>query len=92
MPAPRAISGVAVSAAPLPRQVKAPPNEPSQRFSILAVVPSAKETGAQVSQSAEKLSEAGYPVTTLMGTVANGKLTDDERDELAHWIDSLDRF
>jgi serine protease Do len=84
-------SGVATSAAPLPRQIKITPNEPARRLSIFAGIPAEKDVAAQVGQGLEKLSEAGYPVTTI-SVEASGALTDAQREELARWIDSLDRF
>jgi poly(3-hydroxybutyrate) depolymerase len=84
-------TGVATSAAPLPRQIKVTPNEPTRRLSIFAGIPAAKDVAAQIGQGLEKLSEAGYPVTTT-SVEASGTLTDAQREELSRWIDSLDRF
>ena len=86
------IRGVATSAAPLPRQIKVPPNEPMQRLAVLATLPSAGDVAVQIGQGLQKFSEAGYPVTTLANVNESGKLTSSERDELARWIDSLDQF
>jgi poly(3-hydroxybutyrate) depolymerase len=86
------IRGVATSAAPLPRQLKVPPNEPMQRLAILASIPSDSDATVQIAQGLQKFSEAGYPVTTLMGANADGQLSAAQRDELARWIDTLDRF
>jgi serine protease Do len=84
--------GIATSAAALPRQIKLPANEPSQRVAVFTAVPAAKDIAAQIGQSLEKLSEAGYPVTTVTTAEATGKLTDAQREEFARWIDTLDRF
>jgi serine protease Do len=84
--------GVAVANAPLPRQIQVPPNEPAQRFTIFAAIPNAKDASAQMSQGLEKLSAAGYPVTTISTEDSAGRLTDAQREELARWIDTLDRF
>jgi serine protease Do len=84
--------GIATSAAALPRQINVPPNEPSQRLAIFAGIPAAKEVAAQIAQGLEKLSEAGYPVTTVTAVAESGKLTDVQIEELARWIDTLDRF
>ncbi len=84
--------GLAALAAPLPRQVKVPPNEPSQRLAILAAIPAAKESAAQIARGLNDLSEAGYPLTTITATEKSGKLTESQREELARWIDALDRL
>jgi serine protease Do len=84
--------GIATSAARLPRQVSVPPSEPSPRLSIFAAVPTAKRDAAQINQGLQKLSEAGYPVTTISTQEKSRSLTDSQREELARWIDSLDRF
>ncbi|MCI0335588.1 MAG: PDZ domain-containing protein [Planctomycetes bacterium] len=84
--------GIAALAAPLPRQAKVPLNEPSQRLAILAAMPAAKESAAQIARGLNELSDSGYPVTTISATEKSGKLTDAQRDELARWIDTLDRL
>ena len=84
--------GVAALAAPLPRQIRVPPNEPTQRLAIFAGIPSNKDSAAQIAYGLEKATDAGYNVTTLTTLDATGKLSDKERDELARWIDTLDRF
>jgi serine protease Do len=84
--------GIATTAAALPRQINAPANEPSQRVAIFSVMPAAKDVAAQVAQGLEKLSEAGYPVTTVTVAGANSKFSDAQLEELARWIDTLDRF
>ena len=69
-----------------------PPNDPSQRLAIFAAISSAKDAAIPMSQGLQKCSDAGYPVSTV--TLANdtGQLTEAEREELARWIDTLDRF
>jgi serine protease Do len=86
------IRGVATSAAPLPRQLKVPPNEPTQRLAVVAAVPHASDDALPIVQGLQKFSEAGYPVTTLTDGDASEELSAAEREELARWIDTLDRF
>ncbi len=86
------IRGVATSGAPLPRQLMVPSNEPMQRLTIFAAIPSDSDASVQIAQGLQKFSEAGYPVTTLTGANAGGKLSASQREELARWIDTLDRF
>jgi serine protease Do len=83
---------IVTSAAALPRQVNVPANEPAQRVAIFAAIPAAKSAAAQIAQGLEKLSKAGYPVTTILATEAAGTLTNAQREELARWIDTLDCF
>jgi serine protease Do len=84
--------GVATSAAPLPRQVRVPQNEPTQRLAVFAAIPSGKDSAVRISQGLEKLAEAGYAVTTVTTTEASGRLSDSQREEFLRWIDTLDRF
>jgi serine protease Do len=84
--------GIATTAAALPRRIEVPANEPSERLAIFSTIPTAKDTVAQISQGLEKLSKAGYPVTTVTTSDATDKLTEDQRLELARWIDTLDRL
>jgi serine protease Do len=84
--------GAAISAAPLPRQIRVPQNESSQRLAIYAAIPNGKDVAAQIAAGLQKLSKAGYPVTTVTTSEESGRLSEAQRDELARWIDTLDRF
>jgi poly(3-hydroxybutyrate) depolymerase len=84
--------GVAVSAAGLPRGSNVPANEPAERTAIFAGIPVAKDVAAQMADGLKNVSEAGYPITTLVAVEATGALTGSQREELARWIDTLDRF
>lgn len=85
-------SGVATSDAALPRTVDPPSTQPTSRLAIFAGLPSDASRLAQTQLGLKKLSDAGYPVTAL--TIANqdGNLSAAEREQLARWIDTLDRF
>jgi serine protease Do len=84
--------GIATLGAALPRQIKVPPNEPGERVAILSTLPAAKDAAAQIADGLEKLSKAGYPITTVTTAESTAKLIDAQREELARWIDTLDRF
>jgi poly(3-hydroxybutyrate) depolymerase len=84
--------GIATSATPLPRPLRVPANEASQRFAIFAALPSSKDAAAPISLGLHKFAEAGYNVATITATGAAGQLSDEERNQLARWIDTLDRF
>jgi poly(3-hydroxybutyrate) depolymerase len=86
------LRGVATTAAPLPRQVRVPENEPAQRLAVFAGFSGDESTAAQIAQGLEKLDDAGYPVTMITNRDRSGRLSDEEREELARWIDTLDRF
>lgn len=84
--------GVATSAAPLPRPFRVPANEPSLRFAVFAALPASKETATPIVIGLRKFAEAGYNLVTVTASNATGQLSDNEREELARWIDTLDRF
>ena len=85
-------TGVATSAATLPRTVDPPNAEPTARLAVFAGLPAVEERLAQFRLGLKKLSDAGYPVTAITIADRNGRLADDERQQLARWIDTLDRF
>jgi poly(3-hydroxybutyrate) depolymerase len=84
-------TGIATTAAPLPRQVRVPDSEPAQRLAIFAGL-STDATAVEIVQGLKKLSDAAYPVSPITMTDPTGRLTDAQREELARWIDTLDRF
>jgi poly(3-hydroxybutyrate) depolymerase len=84
--------GIATSAAALPRQIAVPANEPAQRLAILAAIPTTGAMAAQIGEGLENLHDAGYTVTTLTAVETTGKLTNRQREEIARWLDTLDRF
>jgi serine protease Do len=87
------LRGIATSASALPRQIRVPPNEPAQRLAVFASIPPGKDAAAlQIADGLQKVSEAGYAVTTASAAWGSGLPTQAQRDELARWIDTLDRF
>jgi len=85
-------SGVATSSAALPRTVDPPKAEPTSRLAVFAGLPADESRLAQIQLGLKKLSDAGYPVTATTIADRNGQLSSDERQQLARWIDALDRF
>jgi hypothetical protein len=85
-------SGIATTAATLPRQIKAPESEQAQRLAVMAGLPADAKDALPVAQGLKKISDAGYPVSTITTADSAGRLGDSEREELARWIDTLDRF
>ena len=84
--------GIAAVAAPLPRQMKVLPNEPGQRLAVYAAIPPNKDVAAPIAQGLKSVSDSGYNVTIITTVATKGELSEPERDELARWIDTLDRF
>jgi poly(3-hydroxybutyrate) depolymerase len=84
--------GIATSAAPLPRQIRVPENEPAARLAIFAGLSADDAIAAQIVRGLDELADAGYPVSTITAADGAGRLSDSQREELARWIDSLDRF
>ncbi len=85
-------TGVATSAAALPRQIRVPENDPVARLAVLAALAPEDDSAAVVARGLAQLTAAGYPVTTLSLADASGNLSAGERESLARWIDTLDRF
>lgn len=84
--------GVAAIASPPPRSLRVPPNDPSLRLAIFAALPADKENATPITIGLRKFDDAGYNVATMTTTSATGKLSDDERYQVARWLDTLDRF
>ena len=86
------VRGLATSATPLPRPLRVPTNEPSMRFAIFSVLPAGKDLAAPISAGLKKFADAGFNVETITAASPTGPLSEDERNQLARWIDTLDRF
>jgi pimeloyl-ACP methyl ester carboxylesterase len=84
--------GVVAIASPPPRSLRVPPNDPSLRLAIVAALPANKENAAPIALGLRKFDDAGYNLATMTTTSSTGQLSDDERNVLARWIDTLDRF
>jgi hypothetical protein len=85
-------TGLGIIAAPLPRTLNIPDNDPSARLSIFAGVPGDENQAALVQSGLKKLNDAGYPVTAITLEESAHGLSPSEREGLARWIDTLDRF
>jgi serine protease Do len=86
------VRGIAAVAAPLPRGNRVPENDPTQRLAIFAAIPPSKDVAAPILLDLKRVTEGGYNVTTITAIAPTGELSDAERNELARWIDTLDRF
>lgn len=86
------VSGIVSIAAPLPRQIKVPANDPANRFSVFAAIPPKKEVAATMNQGLKSMVDAGYNVTTITTNDITGNLNELNLEEISRWLDSLDRF
>ncbi len=86
------VRGVIAIAAMPPRQLQIPPNDPARRLAVFAAIPPKKDTAAAFGQSLKTVSDAGYNVSTLTTNDVTGNLNELNLEELARWIDTLDRF
>lgn len=86
------VHGVAAVSAPLPAGMQIPPNDPMLRLAFYIGQPSKDRLKAQIETTAAHLREAKYPVTLKDLGPAPRPLSSAELDDLARWLDSLDRF
>lgn len=86
------VRGVIAIAAMPPRQLQIPPNDPARRLAIFAAMPPKKDVAAAIGQSLKSAADAGYSVSTLTTNDITGNLNELNLEELARWIDTLDRF
>jgi hypothetical protein len=86
------VRGVAAVAAPLPRGNRVPESDPTQRLAVFAAIPPSKDAAAPITLGLKSVHDGGYNVTTITTVGTSGELSVAERDELARWIDTLDRF
>ena len=85
-------TGVATTDAALPRTVDPPQTQPTTRLAIFAGLPSDASRLAQAQLGLKKLQYAGYDVTVTSIAGPDGTISPAEREQLARWIDTLDKF
>ena len=85
------VRGVILIDAPFPLRAGIAPNDPAERLAIHAITVKGSPVNATVSKAIAALQAAKYPVgqTELE---APGKVSDELREHLVRWIDSLDRI
>jgi len=64
---------------------------PPPTFSLISFI-ICRLAAIPISLALKKVADAGYNITTITTANAAGQLSDDDRDQLARWLDSLDRF
>lgn len=85
-------TGVATTDAALPRTIDPPQSQPTTRLAVFAGLPTDVSRQAQTQLGLKKLQEAGYDVTATSIGAQDGSLSPTEREQLARWIDTLDKF
>ena len=85
------VRGIIPVDAPFPLRAGITPNDPAERLAIHAILVKGSPVGATIGNAIKALEAAKYPVgqTELESP---GKITDQLRESLAQWIDSLDRI
>ncbi|MCP4192109.1 MAG: PDZ domain-containing protein [Planctomycetaceae bacterium] len=86
------IRGVIAVDSALPLRIGQPQNDPIQRLAILTAIGKKSKLYERVSQGVEQLREVKFPVTVLETGDEARALTPQERQEVAKWIDALDRI
>jgi serine protease Do len=88
---PELFSGVIAVDAGLPARMQLPDNDPISRIAIYTTLVKSSRLAERVNQGIEKFREMKYPVTVKEVPLPRD-LNEDEIDELARWIDALDRI
>jgi serine protease Do len=86
------IRGVAAVDAALPARITPPANDPLQRLAIYLTTTEGGPLAERVKQNAEALRKMGYPVTVKNLGAQSRYLNAEEVEELARWVDTLDRL
>lgn len=85
------VRGCSISASPLP--LPPPENDPAQRLQFHLLSGADDATHEPMEKSAELLRQRGYPVSLPTLSVTAGKYpTGDALEDLARWVDALDRI
>jgi len=86
------VRGVAVVDAPLPMMFPLPANDPARRLAVYVAKSGRTRFAGIIEKNIEAFRVARYPITTTELGAAPRELSADEMEDLADWIDSLDRF
>ncbi len=84
--------GVLAVDAPVPPRTTIPANEPTQRLSVLMVATEGTRTMPLIQRAADALGAAKYPVVLLRRNQTSAKLSDEQKDQIMRWADTLDRL
>ena len=77
--------------APFPLRAGIAPNDPAERLAIHAILVKGSPVNTAVGNAIKALEAAKYPVSRTE-LESPGKISDELRETLSRWIDSLDRI
>ena len=86
------VHGVAAVGAGLPAGAQIPPNDPLLRLALYIGQPGKDPLKSQIDKAVAQLRAEKYPVTVKDLGPSPRPLSSAEIEELARWLDSLDRF
>jgi serine protease Do len=85
------VRGVIPVDAPFPLRAGISPNDPADRLAVHAILVKGSPVSRAVGNAIKALEAAKYPVSRTE-LESPGKITDELRESLTQWIDSLDRI
>lgn len=86
------VRGVAPVAAPFPMRLGRPSTDPVQPLMIFSVASEKSDAALRIAAGERLLVQAAFPVASRVLDGTERYLNEQELDELARWIDTLDRF
>ncbi|MFP6751662.1 MAG: PDZ domain-containing protein [Pirellulaceae bacterium] len=86
------IRGIVPIDVAIPRRTNLKPNDPVERLSIYAITPTASKLKPAIQARLKQLEQMKYPVHKVESADAEGRLDAGGREQLARWIDSLDKI
>jgi len=86
------IRGIVPVDVAIPRRTNLKPNDPVERLSIYAITPAASKLKPAIQARLKQLEQMKYPVHKVESADAQGRLDAGGREQLARWIDSLDKI
>lgn len=85
------VRGVIPVDAPFPLRAGISPNDPAERLAVHAILVKGSPVSNAIGNAIKALEAAKYPVSRTE-LESPGKITDELRESLTQWIDSLDRI
>ena len=85
------VRGVIPVDAPFPLRAGISPNDPAERLAVHAILVKGSPVSRAVGNAIKALEDAKYPVSRTE-LESPGEITDELRESLTQWIDSLDRI
>ena len=85
------VRGVIPVDAPVPLRAGISPNDPAERLAVHAILVKGSPVSNAIGNAIKALEAAKYPVSRTE-LESPGKITDELRESLTQWIDSLDRI